>query len=81
MNDGTPSKCLLCDNALGAPPEHEVRDSPRVTYRDYGYIHGFADGVKAAREGIGPLLCDAHTEYIRQALVSRGLVLGKDPRR
>jgi len=58
-------KCLLCDG-LPAPPAG-------LSYHLHGYLFGFADGARAAREGTGPLLCEEHQKHLDNALAARGI--------
>lgn len=62
-------KCLLCarDGYVFPPTPSQF------TERDFGYLHGFADGCKAVIKGLGPELCDRHREALSQALAARGL--------
>lgn len=63
--------CLLCeiDEGTIADPPAEFADAPRPFY----YLHGFADGVRAAQAGIGPKLCERHRHHCNEALKARGL--------
>jgi hypothetical protein len=69
MNADPHPSCILCDDQIPTPPTG-------TSYQHHAYLFGFADGVRAARAGVGPKLCDAHRGMLDAALAARGLARG-----
>jgi hypothetical protein len=67
------SRCLLCDDAFASCP-------PGVKLIDFRYLHGFADGVRAARTAEGPLFCAEHARLSAEALAARGIAAVLPPK-